>query len=310
MRQRAPFRRPPVVLVAVAPGTWLDRALASQLEPRGYRVLSVFGGHDLLDRAPVLRPDVVVMDADLPDRDSIGVCRALRQGRAAWDMPVLMITSTPATKQQRLAALDAGAWDYLSVLLNPEELTLKLDALARLKLEIEHTLDESVVDPATGLYTARGLERRARELTSDAFRRHAPLACVTLGIDLDDRREHRGAPPAAQAVALVYATRILVAHARTCDAVGHTEGGEFALLAPGTPPAGAVQMARRLTQAIETAGHRPARLPPLRVRAGYEAVMDAHATPIEPAGLLQHASAALAQARASGNGERIRAYRP
>jgi len=306
VHQRAPFRRPPVVLIAVAPGTWLDRALASQLEPRGYRVLSVFGGHDLLDRAPVVRPDIVVMDADLPDRDSVGVCRTLRQGRAAWDMPVLMITSTPATKQQRLAALDAGAWDYLSLLLNPEELTLKLDAMARLRLEIEQALEESAVDPASGLYTARGLERRARELTSEAFRRRAPVACVALGIELEERGG-RAAPPAAPAVALAYATRILLERARASDAVGRSASGELALLAPGTPPAGAVQMARRLAHAIEAAGPRPARLPPLVVRAGYEAVADAHATPIEPAGLLAHASAALAQARA-GDGERIRAY--
>jgi hypothetical protein len=69
-----------------------------------------------------------------------------------------------------------------------------------------------------------------------------------------------------------------------------------------------VQMARRLTQALEAAGPRPAGLPPLSVRAGYEAVADLHATPLAPDRLLEHASAALVQARAAGHGERIRAY--
>src|SRR5207247_7611825 len=123
------------------------------------------------------------------------VCPTVRQKRAAWNMPIIMITATPATNQQRVAALEAGAWDYLSVLLNPEELTLKVDAMARLKLEMDQALEESAVDPASGLYTMRGLERRARELASDAVRRHAPLACVALGIGVDPTGAGDGAAP-------------------------------------------------------------------------------------------------------------------
>src|SRR5207247_1299930 len=79
------------------------------------------------------------------------------QNRAPWDMPIIMITATPATKQQRLAALEAGAWDYVSVLLKPEELTLKVEAMARIKLEMERALEVSAVDLEGGLYTQSGL---------------------------------------------------------------------------------------------------------------------------------------------------------
>src|SRR3989442_8249519 len=109
-------------------------------------------------------------------------------------MPVFVVPATPAPKQQRLAAPEAGAWDYVSVLLTPDELILKVDAMARLKLEIERALEESAVDPASGLYTLRGLERRARELTADAGRRHAPLACVALGIGVGPKRAGESAP--------------------------------------------------------------------------------------------------------------------
>ena len=307
--QRTPFSRPPVVLVASAFGTWLNQALASLLEPRGYRVVAVSSGREVLDQASLVRPDIVVMDADLADADSITVCRTLRQNRAAWNMPVVMITSTPATKQQRIAALEAGAWDYVSVLLNPEELTLKLDAMARLKIEMERMLDESAVDPASGLYTMRGLERRARELTSEAFRRHAPLACVALGIDLKPVSKAAAAPAARLPVANRYAAEILRTQGRVSDAIGPWGQGAFAVLAPGTSPSGAVRMAQRLSQMLETAGPRPAGLPPLLVRAGYEAVADQHATPMEPTILLEHASTALNHVSATGTGERIRAYR-
>src|SRR3989449_4534858 len=65
------------------------------LEPLGYRVLSVATGRELLDRAPTARPDVILMDANLRDLDSITVCRTLRQHRAvSWHTPILDRKST------------------------------------------------------------------------------------------------------------------------------------------------------------------------------------------------------------------------
>src|SRR5260370_5518415 len=248
---RLPFPGSPVVRLANS-GTWFNQAVDSMLEPLGYRVVSVGSGRELLDRAPAARPDVILMDANLQDLDSLAVCRALRQNRAvSWHTPIFMITSTPATKQQRLAALEAGAWDYLSLVLNAEELALKLDAFTRVKLETDHALDEGAVEPASGLYTMRGLERRARELVSDAFRRHAPLACLALAVEL----EPQGARPAAVAappVAVAYAGEILQARGRASDAIGRLRPSEFAVLAPSTAPDRAVEMAQPLTHPLQT----------------------------------------------------------
>jgi len=303
MVPRTPFSRPPVVLAVSVAGTWLRQALSGLLKSQGYRVQFASSGHELLERAAAVRPDIVVLDTDLPDLDAVAVCRALRQNRAAWDMPVMMITSLAATQGQRRAGLEAGAWDYLSIVLSPEELTLKLDAMARLKLDLERALEHSSVNPVSGLYTRHGLERRARELAADALRRHSPLACVALGIEPDPR----GA--SARSAAVAYAATVLQASARASDAIGDLTEGAFAVLAPATPPEHALSMARRLSRLIETAGPRPAGVPPLRVHAGYEAAANVHETPIEPASLIEHAGAALTQARAGGPGERIRAYR-
>ena len=306
MVPRTPFSRPPVVLAVSVAGTWLRQALASLLKSQGYRVQFASSGRELLERAATVRPDIVVLDTDLPDLDAVSVCRTLRQNRAAWDMPVMMITSLSATQGQRRAGLEAGAWDYLSIVLSPEELTLKLDAMARLKLDLERALEYSSVNPVSGLYTRRGLERRARELAADALRRRSPLACVALGIEPDPR----GAPARTAALpgAVAYAATVLQASARASDAIGDLTEGAFAVLAPATPPEHALSMARRLSRLIETAGPRPTGVPPLRVHAGYEAAANVHETPIEPVSLIEHAGAALTQARAAGPGERIRAY--
>src|SRR2546430_2778453 len=90
MAPRTPFSRSPVVLAAAVAGTWLSQALASLLKPQGYRVHFASSGRELLERAPAVRPDIVVLDMELPDLDAVRVCRTLQQNRAAWDMPVMM----------------------------------------------------------------------------------------------------------------------------------------------------------------------------------------------------------------------------
>jgi DNA-binding response OmpR family regulator len=308
VRAQTPFIRQPLALLASS-GVWINRALESTLQPLGYRAVSVSTGTELLERAPALAPDVILLDANLQDTNSVTVCRALRRNAILpWNVPIIMLTSNTDTKQQRLAALEAGATDYLNMTLNAEELAFKLDAMTRVKLETDRRLEDSGVNPSSGLYTVRGLERRARELTNDAFRRHAPLACLALGIEVETSGATRSAarvPAAAE-----YAAQVLLAGARASDAMGGLGVAEFALLAPATAPPGAEKMARRLSQVVESAGPRPAGVPPLRVRAGYEAIADVHETPINPATLLEHASAALHQAASTGNGERIRAYQP
>src|SRR3989442_2859601 len=79
------------------------------------------------------------------------------------------------------------------------------------------------------------------------------------------------------------------------------------LFRSATDAVGAEQLARRLSAAIEHEPPEPGgATPPLEVRAGYFAVSDAHATPVEPEGLLGRASRALALTRAAGRAARIR----
>src|SRR3989441_6951119 len=119
---KTPFFRHPLALIANAE-EWLNQSLESVLEPQGYRVLAVSTGRQLLDRAAAAGPDLILLNAHLPDLDGLQVCQALLQTPALGrHTPIILITSTQATKQQRLAALRVGAWDYLSLVPDAEEL--------------------------------------------------------------------------------------------------------------------------------------------------------------------------------------------
>ena len=126
-----------------------------------------------------LLPDVVVVDARLPDIDGIDVCRTLRQDPCFSATTPIVITSAGEGRAQRLAAYRAGAREYCTQPLDGEALVVKLDTSCAAR-EVDQVRADSLLDERTGLYNMRGLARRAQEIGSDAFRRHDALRASTL----------------------------------------------------------------------------------------------------------------------------------
>jgi diguanylate cyclase (GGDEF)-like protein len=192
------------------------------------------------------------------------------------------------SRQKRLEALRAGAWDFIGSALDGEELPLRLDAYVRAKQEVDRAREESLLDELTGLYNLRGLARRARELGSQAFRHREPSACIVLTAVMADEGGAFDASAVIERLASV-----LRDTGRSSDAIGILGPGEFAVVAHGTDSGGAVRFAERLAQAASET--MPARL--LSVAAGYDAVANYHDSPIEPSDMLMRASMAMRQSR-------------
>jgi DNA-binding response OmpR family regulator len=84
----------------------LRAALCRSLSLAGYEVETATDGTDALERLAVLRPDALVLDVLMPQRDGLEVCRNLRT--AGDDLPVLMLTVRGRTDQV-VAGFDAGS---------------------------------------------------------------------------------------------------------------------------------------------------------------------------------------------------------
>src|SRR2546425_10942158 len=165
-----------------------------------------------------------------------------------------------------------------------EEILLKIGAYVHAKLDADRARAGGLLDPVTGLYNRQGLARRARELGSQAFREHGPLACIVLALDVE--------PPGG--VNLGRSVQAIKAAARLSDVIGRLGATEFAVLAPGTDAEGARRLAERLARSGSAATIAPPGAPPaVRVRCGYEAVANVGYAPIEPGGLFVRAGAAV-----------------
>src|SRR5688500_17000962 len=238
----------------------------------------------------------------------VDVCRTLRSDpRFSATTPIVITTSGPSGRTQRLEAYRAGAWEFLGQPLDGEALLLKLNTFLQSKREVDGLREENLLDPGTGLYNMRGLSRRAREIGAEAFRRRDPVACVVFAPDLDDREE----TPEDEARRMSDQVALLFLQAgRASDAIGRLGQAEYGVIAPSTGPEAAVRLARRLGGAVESSpiptrgGERT-----LRMRAGYCAVPDFAESSVDAVELLLRATTALRDLRReSPAGERIRAF--
>lgn len=119
---------PPKRVVLVEDNQQLANTIASGLIEDGYAVDVIGTGAGGIERAMRRDLDVMVLDLGLPDRDGLDVLRELRGARI--HVPVLVLTARDAV-ESRVAALDAGADDYLVKPFVFAELIARLSALAR-----------------------------------------------------------------------------------------------------------------------------------------------------------------------------------
>ena len=298
----------PLVLIA-NDQEWSARSLESILGPSGYSVVRAYTGQQALERARTAQPDLIILDAQMPDLHGFEVCRQLRSDpRFSATTPIIITTSGPSGRTQRLEAYRAGAWEFLGQPLDGEALLLKLATFLQCKLEVDSLRDESLLDPGTGLYNMRGLSRRAQEIGGDAFRRRDPLACVVFSPEPEGEPHQEPPDEEAQRIA-EQVGRLFKRAGRAADAIGRLGHSEFAVIAPATNGEGALRLIQRLGATIEASpipvrgGERS-----LRVRAGYCAVPDFAESPVDVVELLLRATTALRELKRDNDSEQIRAF--
>jgi two-component system, OmpR family, KDP operon response regulator KdpE len=154
----------------------IRRLLVATLEVNGFRVLAAASGQEGLVLATQHRPAVVILDLGLPDLAGQDVLRRLRE----WSNMPVVILSVQDDESGKVAALDAGADDYVTKPFNSSEL------LARLRVALRHASKQEeaavfqaghlVVDLATRRVTVKGREVKLTVKEYDLLRllvRHA-----------------------------------------------------------------------------------------------------------------------------------------
>jgi two-component system, OmpR family, KDP operon response regulator KdpE len=111
----------------------IRRLLRTALAAQGYRTLEAATAAEALARIAADRPDVVLLDLGLPDRDGLEIIPTIR---ATSSVPIVVLTSREA-EHSKVEALDRGADDYVTKPFGMAELTARLRAALRHRLAQE-----------------------------------------------------------------------------------------------------------------------------------------------------------------------------
>lgn len=130
------------------------RALQMKLHGAGYTVDTAATASDALAQAAMRPPEAVILDLLLPDGSGTDVCRELR----TWTQAPILILSAVGEEQEKIAALDAGADDYVTKPFSGDEL------LARLRAALRRTAPPT--DPVIEIGALR-VDREKRAVTMD-----------------------------------------------------------------------------------------------------------------------------------------------
>lgn len=153
----------------------IRRLLRTSLAGQGYRILEAANGREGMSMAASHSPDLIILDLGLPDMDGIDLIHEVR----AWGkMPIIVLTAR-GKERDKVAALDAGADDYVTKPFGMGELT------ARMRVSLRHAAAGGGGDPPAVTIGALTIDLARRVVLLDSSRvpltphEYALLAALT-----------------------------------------------------------------------------------------------------------------------------------
>jgi diguanylate cyclase (GGDEF)-like protein len=218
-----------------------------------HQVLMATGGEQALAQCVNKRPDLVLLDVEMPGLDGYEVCRQLRAHEATRDIPVIFVTAHD-DEEAETRGLDAGAVDFISKPINPRIVRARVKTHLTLKQQSDLLRQWVYIDGLTGLCNRRYVDERLAGEWGRAVRQGTPLSVLLIDVDFFKRyNDHYGHQAGDDALRRVAGT-LKAGLKRPADLVARYGGEEFICLLPDTELPGALALARQLGEQVREAG--------------------------------------------------------
>lgn len=135
----SPGVKPQATILVVDDDVKHIRLMQAMLKPKGYRVLTVSNGEEALHHVGQDRPDLILLDVMMPIMDGFEVCTRLKDDPDTRLIPVVLMTALGQV-EDRIRGIEAGADDFLTKPVHPDELLARIRTSLRLKRTIEHRI--------------------------------------------------------------------------------------------------------------------------------------------------------------------------
>lgn len=201
-----------------------------------------------LEAARREKPDLILLDVDMPDMSGFEVCRTLKADPELCIIPILFL-SAATEPEDKVHGLDLGAVDYVGKPFDAFELRARVRAALRTKHLQDLLMEHAHIDPLTGLPNRRALMERLHHEWARIERHGGQLSFIMADLDnfkqVNDRHGHHIGDKMLQETA-----RIIAKECRETDLPARYGGEEFAIVAPNESAAGATRLAERCRHEI------------------------------------------------------------
>ena len=264
-----------------------------------HEILFARDGKTAVEIAAKQLPDLILLDASLPQMDGLAVCKALKVKSATRGIPVVLLTA-PGEAVDEAKAIETGVVDFIARPIGADALRARIRLHLKLRRRSEQLRNLALTDGLTGIPN----RRRFDEALVQEWRRcsrNGESVAVILG-DLDhfhaynDLYGHAEADDCLRAVAAAMAGLFR----RPGDVFARFGGEEFVALLPGQDIEGAEAMAAKLQKAVNKLALPHGSSPTAQAVTLSFGIAAADPRRGEPAHLVQQVEEALVEAKAAG----------
>ncbi|ODG99460.1 diguanylate cyclase response regulator [Nostoc sp. KVJ20] len=305
MKANAPESQSLVLIVDDEP--FIRLILRHFLEREGYKIAEAQNGIEALTAFKQLHPDIVLLDAIMPDMDGFECCTQLELLDRSKHTPVLMITGLE-DQESVDRAFEVGAMDYVTKpihwpvlrqrvkrLIQQSQLQQKLEAV---NLELQRLV---TIDGLTQVANRRRFEEYFNQEWQRMKREQLPLSLILCDVDFfksyNDTYGHRVGDRCLQKIAQAIKDIIK----RPGDLLARYGGEEFAVILPNTDTEGATYVADKICHTVRTLAipHQNSQASPhVTISVGFTTEIPQSDSDLEE--MIAVADRALYQAKAAG----------
>ena len=209
-------------------------------------------GKEAIEYCSAHKPDLVLLDMNMPDLDGLDVCRALKANPETKDIPVIFVTATMDVDSEN-ACWEVGASDFVMKPVIASTLIHRIKTHLLNKLKTDYLELMTFHDQLTGQYNRMYLTSEIPLLIKQVARDEAKVGAIMIDIDYfklyNDTYGHLIGDECLKQVAKIIADTVR----RPKDAVIRFGGEEFLVLIPYADLQGVSQIANRLVTAVREA---------------------------------------------------------
>jgi len=221
----------------------------ARLASEDLNILCAGGAIDGLNAAARDKPDLILLDIDMPEMSGFDVCCELKKDPDLCMIPVIFLSGSGST-EDKIRGLDLGGMDYVNKPFDRFELRARVRSALRMKRLQDMLIEHALVDPLTGLPNRRALMAQLAEEWSRVERYGGSLSVAMADIDhfkkVNDTYGHTAGDRILEQTAQVIASQC-----RQTDMTARYGGEEFVIIIPGEAGSSAAALVERCRNAVE-----------------------------------------------------------